>query len=127
MSPTEEYVSNTSITEFLALTIPQIEAPEGWTTDPKELDYDYWASYDGYSLILAKNFGLAATRPIMARTPQMGSDWVIFKSGVKFYILNYIETTVWEITNSQDLKTIINIITENEPELRVEQIQQISG
>ena len=55
----------------------------------------------------------------MVRTPQMGSDWVIFKSGVKFYIFNLIETTVWEITSSQDLKTIINIMTEKGMQLRV--------
>jgi hypothetical protein len=126
----------TSITGLLALTsvsIPQIEAPEGWTTDPKELDYDDWTSDDGGSpsQILAKRFGLAASRPIMVRTPQMGSDWVIFKSGVKFYIFNLIETTVWEITTSQDLKTIINIMTEKGTRFlgvkQIKQIKQIPG
>ena len=65
--------------------IPQIKAPEGWTTDPKELDYDDWTRDDAGSpsQILAERFGLAASWPIMART-QMGNDSIIFKCGDKF-------------------------------------------
>jgi hypothetical protein len=55
----------------------------------------------------------------------MDSDSVIFKSGVKFYIFNLIETTVWEITSSQNLNTIIEIMTEKG--MRFLRMNQIRG
>jgi hypothetical protein len=95
--------------------IPQIKAPEGWTTDPEELGYDWWTSdgADSPSQILAERFGLAAPSwPIIAGTPHMGCDSIIFGSGDKFYVFNLIGTTVWEITSSQNLNTIIEIMAE---------------
>jgi hypothetical protein len=82
--------------------------PEGWTTDPDMIGYDYyWAPQDSYGQCMAKEFGLNDPQPIMVTTPDTGAPLVFFRSGEKFYFWNEVENNVWEVTKPGTLGEII--------------------
>jgi hypothetical protein len=88
----------------------KIIPPKGWTTDKKELRYDYWwgkENSDGQRM--AKTYGLKPPQPIMRTTRQSGASCYMFQSGSKYYLWNLIVDDVWEIVTSMRL---VDIVTE---------------
>jgi hypothetical protein len=86
----------------------QIIPPEGWTTDPKELDIGFvWGNIDSPGQQMARQYGLNAPQPIMCSAADTGEGCVMFQSGYKFYIWNQMDDGVWEIRISQDFNKIL--------------------
>ncbi|KAK6705451.1 hypothetical protein SNK05_009348 [Fusarium graminearum] len=76
-----------------------INAPDGWTTEPDEMDLDYyWA--DGVRGKQAAAYrGLDNPTPLMRLSLSDGGDQFLFTSGGKFYL--------WNMT-SDDVSIIIS-------------------
>jgi hypothetical protein len=52
----------------------------------------------------------AAPQAIVRTAPETGELLYMFKSGNKFYIWNHMDGDVWEITQSQNLHEILEIM-----------------
>jgi hypothetical protein len=86
----------------------QIIPPDGWTTDPDELDVGYvWGNRNSPGQGMARTYGLNTPQPIMCSAADTGEGCIMFQSGSKFYIWNQMDDGVWEITISRDLDTIL--------------------
>ncbi|KAL1988817.1 hypothetical protein VTN96DRAFT_7701 [Rasamsonia emersonii] len=88
-----------------------ITPQKGWTTDPDELDFDfYWADDKGIGSQMARERGLESPKPIMCSAPETGEGLYMFQSGSNFYIWDQMGDDVEEITRSQDLNEILEIM-----------------
>jgi hypothetical protein len=88
----------------------QISPPNGWTVDPKELNYEYeWAADDSIGQELTADYRLGKGYPVMY-CPD--GCLLMFKAGGKFYWWNRIDWGVYEIVSSTDLGEIITIMKE---------------
>lgn len=97
--------------------------PDGWTTDPEELDYDFWAADDGEGQLRSRKAGLQRAVPIMITTPESGGYTTMFQAGGKFYFWNMVDCGLWEANASQDLETVIEImVTKGDRGLKLKEI-----
>jgi hypothetical protein len=74
---------------------------------------------------MAREYGLNSPRAIMRSAPQTGEGLYMFQSGSKFYIWDEMGGDVEEITVSQNLNKILEII--NKKSLNALKLRQISG
>ena len=97
--------------------------PDGWTTDPEELDYDFWD--DSESQLRARQAGLQRAVPIMITTPESGGYTTMFQAGRKIYFWNMVNCGLWEVNVSQDLETVIEImVTKGDQGLKLKEISE---
>lgn len=98
---------------------------DGWTTDPEELDYGFWAADDSEGQLRARQAGLQRAVAIMITTPESGGYMTMFQSGGKFYFWNMVDCGLWEVNASQDLETVIQImVTKGGRGLKLKEISE---
>lgn len=63
---------------------------------------------------MARKYGLTSPQAIMCTGRETGESLYMFKSGDRFYIWNQMDGDVWEITKSQNLNEILELMHKSE-------------
>ena len=111
-------------TSLLTFT-PDLPPPDGWTTDPEDLDYEFWATDDSEGQQRARQADIQRAVPNMIATRESGNYEVMFRAGGKFYSWDMIDGGLWEVNASQDLNTAIEtMVTKGDRGLKLKEIRK---
>ncbi|QPC80196.1 hypothetical protein HYE68_010948 [Fusarium pseudograminearum] len=81
--------------------------PEGWTTDPDEMQEDVFWGAIGEGTLAAVAVGITNPEALMIKSREDGGDGYLFQDANGVYLWNMQQDDVWKYTNPTNLDDIL--------------------